>query len=93
MCIRDRVYFADVEDVSKPDRFAFFKYWVIDGQGFHCPVKEEAVPPHLEIYDLPQDFYTQGEDIQNLVSVQFCNKVVDVVRSLDKAGMLPVEKG
>lgn len=89
----ERVYFADVEDMSKPDRFAFFKYWEIDSQGFHSPIREEAVPPHLEVHDLPQDFYTHGEDIQNLVSVQFCNKVVDVVRYLDSAGMLPVKEG
>lgn len=53
---------------------------------FHTPVKQEDIKkdyPHLKIENIRNDFYTVGKEIQELLSVQFVNKLIRLVESDD----------
>ena len=60
----------------------YFLYYKVGTYSFHKPVNEEDIDPSLPEYKL-KDFYTTGEDYRDLVSVQFCRKVLDLIRSKD----------
>lgn len=53
---------------------------------FHTPVKQKDIKkdyPHLKIENIRDDFYTVGKEIQELLSVQFVNKLIRLVESDD----------
>lgn len=53
---------------------------------FHTPVKQEDIKKdylHLKIENIRDDFYTVGKEIQELLSVQFVNKLIRLVESDD----------
>lgn len=73
------VWFVDIEE----DMDNYYLYFQIGDKTFHSPIKDinkfikNEQFKQLEIIDLPQDFYTYGEDTTSLLSAQFCNKVYD----------------
>lgn len=73
------VWFVDIEE----DIDNYYLYFQIGDKTFHSPIKninkflKNEQFKQLEIIDLPEDFYTQGEDIASLLSVQFCDKVYE----------------
>lgn len=74
----EEVYFVDyIEDIVN-----YFLCFRIGDKSFHSPIEMEITDflkqdefQHLEIIDLPEDFYTEGQDRSDLLSVQFCDKV------------------
>ena len=76
----DYVYFVDIEE----DVDNYYLYYQIGNKSFHSPIKDikktlqKERYQSLKIIDLPQDFYTYGEDTTSLLSAQFCNKVYDM---------------
>lgn len=75
----DYVYFVDIEEAVDN----YYLYYEIGNRSFHSPIKDIKKTlkneryQSLKIIDLPQDFYTYGEDTTSLLSAQFCNKVYD----------------
>ena len=54
----------------------YFLYFEVAGYSFHHPIsKDEITNYNLEIVELPSDFNTEGEGIEELLSVQFAKKV------------------
>ena len=60
----------------------YFFYYSVGSYSFHKPIEAKDVDPSLLKYKL-ENFYTTGEDYRNLVSVQFCEKVLELIRSKD----------
>lgn len=62
-----------VDDEKEEEIELYFLYYEIGENTFHQPIKNP------EKYDLKtvklDDFYTEGNDINDLLSVQFCDKV------------------
>ena len=55
----------------------YFQLFQVADYRFHHPITEaEAKKSNLDIEELPSDFSTEGEDIEDLISVQFATKVV-----------------
>ena len=55
----------------------YFQLFQVADYSFHHPITEaEAKKSNLGIEELPSDFSTEGEDIEDLISVQFATKVV-----------------
>lgn len=55
----------------------YFQLFQVANYSFHHPITEaEAQKSNLDIAELPSDFSTEGEDIEELVSVQFATKIV-----------------
>ena len=53
----------------------YYLYYEIGDYSFHKPIVEDDINKYnLEIYSL-ENFKTYGQDINNLLSTQFCNKV------------------
>ena len=71
------VYFVDVIEETYVHKELFFNYFEIGQNKFHEPINEEEVKDsNLKIIVL-DDFKTEGEDINDLLSTQFCKKVYD----------------
>lgn len=63
-------YFEKIEN--------YYLYTEIGNRSFHTPINiKDQNYSNLEIVELPEDFYTYGENIKDLLSLQFCNKVYD----------------
>lgn len=60
----------------------YFFYYSVGSYSFHKPIEAKDVDPSLLKYKL-ENFYTTGEDYRNLVSVQFCEKVLELICSKD----------
>lgn len=63
-----------------------FRYYEMPKGCFRTPVKQENIKkdyPHLKIENIRDDFYTVGKEIQELLSVQFVNKLIRLVESDD----------
>ena len=74
----DYVYFIDYYK----DTFRYYLCFNVGDKSFHSQIKididkflEGDQFKNLEIVDLPDDFYTRGQDTSTLLSVQFCDKV------------------
>ena len=73
--IGEEVYFIDVmEEVSTKLYFLYYKVGEFD---FHQPINDPE-EYNLNIRDL-KDFTTTGKDINDLLSVQFCDKVYNKI--------------
>jgi hypothetical protein len=67
-------------------KYLYFIYYEMPQGSFHTPVKQEDIKKdysHLKIENIPDDFYTHGKEIQELMSVQFVNKLIRLVESDD----------
>ena len=74
------VWFVDIEE----DVVNYYLYYQIGDKSFHSPIKIDINKlvktdefQQFEIIDLPEDFYTQGQNTTSLLSVQFCDKVYE----------------
>lgn len=73
--IKEYIDFVDIIKVEKID--LYFLYYKIGLYDFHKPIKGTDIKEYnLKIKEL-SNFVTEGKDINNLLSVQFCNKVYD----------------
>jgi len=55
-----------------------FLYYEINGYGFHSPSKNDDL--NLPIKSI-EDFSSLGKDFRELLSVQFCDKVIDLIKN------------
>lgn len=79
--IKDLVYFVDVIESEKI--YLYFLYYEIGGFTFHTPINENEIEKYnLNIIDI-NDFTTKGRDINDLLSLQFCNKVYNNIDLLE----------
>ena len=54
----------------------YYLLYKVSDYSFHHPIYERELPKYnLEINELPLDFSTEGEDVEDLISVQFARKV------------------
>ena len=77
----DYVYFKDYNETIDN----YYLCTEIGDRLFHTPIdirKEKF--PHLEVKELPDDFYTYGASVKELLSVQFCDKVYEKFINSDK---------
>lgn len=75
------VYFYDIiEGIN----YKYFKYYEIGGFKFHQPLSENesykkiSRKYNLSLKDLDDDFYTEGAEIQELLSLQCCMKIYNL---------------
>jgi hypothetical protein len=75
------VTFADLED-RKQEKTRSYVYYVVGDYSFHSPITEEQKAKYR---NLPSYFVgrilTDGHDIEDLVSVQFVDKMIALVQS------------
>jgi len=60
----------------------FLYYETLDGS-FHSPILQEEISEkygNLEVIEI-ENFETYGEDIEDLLSVQFCDKVINLIQT------------
>lgn len=76
----DYVYFVDYDKKV----FKYYLCFQVGDKSFHSKIKTDLNKflkneqfKNLEIVDLPNDFYTHGQDTASLLSVQFCDKVYE----------------
>lgn len=55
----------------------YYLYYEIGNYGFHKPIVEDDINKYNLEIQLLDNFTTDGQDIDNLLSVQFCKKVYD----------------
>lgn len=80
----DYEYYREVNFIDIPDEengFLYFLYYEYPKHSFHNPINKEDLEKYnkLEIIDI-EDFETFGNDINDLLSLQFCDKVYDVIK-------------
>lgn len=78
--LNDYVQFADVMEEQEVD--LYFLYYEVGEFTFHTPIYKDNVKEYkLEVIEI-DDFTTEGKDINDLLSIQFCNKVYDMIADL-----------
>lgn len=62
--------------------YEYFLYYEVGGFSFHRILDEKKLKeyPDLEIVDIGE-LYTEGKEINTLISVQFVDKVIDLIKS------------
>lgn len=77
---------------GRKDKYYFF--YVLGNHSFHQPIDDDEFDPDYDCPELPvrvlTDFHTTGMDIRDLVSVQFCTKLRELIKSKDFT-YLPME--
>ena len=65
----------------KLKEYLYFVYYVFDGHSFHNPIEEKDLKDYqaFEVVNI-DELVTEGEDVNILLSVQFCDKVWDLVK-------------
>lgn len=78
-----QIYFFDYE--TEKERYLYFLYYDIDSYGFHSPISEDSIInyPSLSIVDIDDNFETYGKKIEDLLSMPFVKKVLDLIASKD----------
>lgn len=67
-------------------KYLYFLYYEMSKGSFHSPITKEIIKkdyPDLKIERIDDDFYTQGKEIEELLSVQFVNKLIELVKTND----------
>ena len=64
----------------KVNEYLYFVYYDFGGHSFHNPINEKELKKYasLEIVDI-DELITEGEDINELLSLQFCDKIHDFI--------------
>lgn len=79
----EEVWFFDKIDTTKP-KSHWYLYYIVGGHTFHTPIDEDDVPlfvkDGLKIEKIPT-LNTTGEDILELASMPFVNKVISLIES------------
>ena len=62
--------------------FLYFLLYEMPQGTFHSPIDETEIRDykHLEIERIDDDFYTYGENFEELISVQFVKKVIKLAK-------------
>ena len=73
------VSFCDI----RVNEYRYFLYYEFSGRSFHSPIDEDGLRQYrdLECIDL-EELTTYGEDVNELLSVTFCNKVWQAVTGI-----------
>lgn len=72
----ETIDFVDISEGKELYKKLYFLYFEIGDFNFHQPLKEEDLEVYKDIdIEILTNFKTSGEDINDLLSVQFCNKV------------------
>lgn len=73
-----------VYETSK-EKYLYFLYYEIGGFSFHKPINKAELQlyKNLEIKDLDDNFITDGRDINDLLSMNFVKKVIDLIHKDD----------
>ena len=80
----DEGQFIYFKDIKVPyENISYYLYYVIEGYGFHSPLQEEELQNYkdLQITKLEDNFMMPGKEIAGLMSVQFCDKVLNLLTS------------
>ncbi|MDS0527593.1 hypothetical protein NNC19_18035 [Clostridium sp. SHJSY1] len=80
--IRTYVSFIDViVDIEKDNYYLFYQ---TSNYSFHLPIDEEEITErNLDIVDI-DNLNTKGKEIKELLSAQFCKKVVELVKTFNE---------
>ena len=76
--LEEYVTFIDVINVLKK----YYLFYDFEKYSFHVPIEQPEKFPDLEIVEISQ-LLTYGKNIENLVPVQFVDKVIVLIRSGD----------
>lgn len=60
--------------------YRYYYFYKIGGYSFHQPVEEKQLDRKLPVIPI-DSLYTEGEEIEDLLSVQFCSKVLSLLKS------------
>ena len=60
----------------------FYLYYKVGEYGFHQPIKEKEIPADLPREDIGE-FTTYGKNIKDLLSTDYCKKVLALIESGD----------
>lgn len=86
VCVHTAIVSRDVNHdgycIGKQNVRRFYLYYKVGGYGFHQPIKEDEIPADLPIEDIGE-FTTHGKDIKDLLSTDFCKKVLALIKSGD----------
>lgn len=77
----DEVDFFDYETDEK--RFLYFIYYEVGDKSFHSPIDNPTEHPELVVEEIDENFTTTGEDVENLISVQFVEKVLYMLDNMN----------
>lgn len=66
--------------VHKNSHDEYFLYYEVNGYSFHSPILPPYIDKTLNIIDIG-DLVTYGSEISNLISIQFCKKLVNLINS------------
>lgn len=66
------IWFADILNLEKS--YLYFYYYEFPNHSFHNPINEIPENNNIQIIEI-DDLITEGEDINDLLSCQFCDKV------------------
>lgn len=80
--MRDReVWFGDYINEDKMI-YNYYLFYDMGDRSFHTPIQEEDLKLYLDIPKIEIDkLDTHGNDIQDLISVQFVRKVIEIIDS------------
>ena len=78
------IYKQKIESYYGETKYLYFLYYEMPKGSFHSPITKEIIKkeyPDLKIERIDDDFYTQGKEIEELLSVQFVNKLIELVKT------------
>ena len=75
--IDDFVYFGDLELKDRP-KYRYYLFYDLGTHSFHTPIPEQKIPHDLRIVGI-DELDTFGADVDDLLPVQFVNKVLRLV--------------
>lgn len=67
-------------------KYLYFLYYEMSKGSFHSPITKEIIKKDysdLKIERIDDNFYTEGKEIEELLSVQFVNKLIELVKTND----------
>lgn len=72
-------------DILVPNGKLYFLYYELGDRSYHTPIDEEIYKKEYKDYKIEEliDFETFGEDVNELLSAQFSNKIYDFIMSKD----------
>lgn len=78
------VYFFDRKTSEKPVDY-YYLFYELKNHSYHTPIEKEDLVkyPDIPIVDLDENIVTTGKDSNELISVSFVNKVLDLIKSGD----------
>ena len=73
------VYFFDIN--SEKIKYNYYLFYELEDHSFHTPITEEETKNYnLKIYTI-NHLQTEGHDISDLISCQFCKKLIELIQT------------